>query len=89
MMVFDVGGFDMLIDKLHELHRAEPFRPIIIHLSDGRRIRVGNPEWMAFWPESPRVLISNRDGSTTEFDSRLMTNLEVKSNAKKKRARAA
>ena len=79
----------MLTDKLHELHRAEPFRPIIIHLADGRRIRVGNPEWMCFWPESSRVLVSNRDGSSTEFDSRLMTDLEVKPNVKRKRARAA
>jgi hypothetical protein len=34
-------------ESLDALHNARPFRPFVIHLSDGRSVRVMHPELLA------------------------------------------
>jgi len=34
----------MTSDKLREGIRAQPFRPFVVHLADGRRIAISHPE---------------------------------------------
>lgn len=37
----------MIIQKLRRVHRARPFRPFTIHVSDGRALEVAHPELLA------------------------------------------
>ena len=34
-------------ESLEALHQARPFRPFIMHLTDGRSVRVAHPELLA------------------------------------------
>jgi hypothetical protein len=79
----------MVAEKLRELRQAQPFQPFIIHLADGRRIRVGKAEWIGIAPTGQAANVSERNGHLHLLDLRLVTNVEVKPNAKRKKARAA
>ncbi len=47
----------MTIDTLRELHRAKPFTPFVLHLADGRDVRVGHSGMMLLPPGSPRTVV--------------------------------
>jgi len=72
----------MTRDKLLDLHQARPFQPFIMHLADGRDIRVGHPEMMAVGGRTAHVV--NRDESFNIIDLLLITDLEVQANSRRK-----
>ena len=75
----------MTIEKLRELHRAQPFRPFIIHLADGRSVMVRHPELLAASPTGRTVVVIEPDDSMHMIDLLLVTDLEVKANGRTKR----
>ena len=75
----------MTIEKLRELHRAQPFRPFIMHLADGRSVIVHHPELLAASPTGRTVVVIEPDDSTHMIDLLLVTDLEVKANGRTKR----
>ncbi len=70
----------MTIQEVHNLYVAQPFRPFMFHLADGRHIAVEHPEFMASSPTGRTVLAYQNDGLFNVIDLLLVTDLEVKSN---------
>jgi len=59
--------------------QAEPFKPFILHLADGREIPVPHREFLYLFPSGRTVLVAQPDESFNIFDSLLVTDLEFKS----------
>jgi len=74
----------MTVEKLRGLYQARPFQPFILHMADGRHIRVGHPEWMAISPTGRTIYVEQRDGSFSIVDLLLVTELEVRANGRKR-----
>jgi hypothetical protein len=68
----------MTIVDLRNLYDAEPFRPFIMHLADGRKIPVMHQEFMASAPNGRTVIVYQPDNSFNIIDLLLVTDLEVK-----------
>lgn len=67
----------MTVEKLREVHRARPFRPFVIHMADGRSVRVVSPEFVAFSPAG-RLAHVFTDGDRSEFiDLLAVTSVEL------------
>ena len=47
----------MHIDELKKSLRAEPFRPLRIHMADGRSFDVPHPEFLAIPPDGRRTAV--------------------------------
>lgn len=63
--------------ELQSVYRAQPFRPFVIHLADGRRVRVEHPEFMALAPTGRSAVVFGKDGAFEIVDIMLVTSLEV------------
>lgn len=66
--------------EVRKLYEARPFKPFVLHLADGRRVRVTHPEWMAFSPSGRTVTVYRRDDSSDVIDLLLITRLHVPAN---------
>ena len=44
----------MTIEQLRKFYDAQPFKPFVMHLADGRAIPVMHREFMASAPSGPR-----------------------------------
>ena len=57
------------IEQLRALYYAEPFRPFVLVLDDGRRVRIDDPGYISYSPEARTVAfpISGTIGHTS-FD---------------------
>ncbi|HZW34608.1 MAG TPA: hypothetical protein VFF52_28040 [Isosphaeraceae bacterium] len=67
----------MTIEQLRNAVQARPFKPFVMHLADGRSIRVQHPE--SFWsvPSGRTVFISQPDDTVNIVDLLLVTDLEL------------
>ena len=64
--------------KVRELLHAEPFRPFVIRLADGRAYRVEHPDFvLAASTDVPQVTIEEPDGRTHFISARLITSVEL------------
>lgn len=63
----------MTIEKLHEVHRREPFRPFTLCLADGGRIRVSHPESLAYSTSGRTVVVVSPDDTTQFVDLLLVS----------------
>jgi len=70
----------MTVQEIRKLYDAHPFRRFTIHMADGRRIRVGHPEFMATAPAARTVVVYQTSGSFDIIDLLLVTALEVEAN---------
>ena len=68
----------MQIKELQNVYRTQPFQPFIIHMADGRGIRVDHPEFMALSPVGRSAVVFDKDGGFEIIDVLLVTGLEVK-----------
>ena len=68
----------MTSDKLKEVIRAQPFKPFVIHLADGRRISVSHPESISLSPSGRMAHLFSGDETSHFIDVLLITELEVK-----------
>jgi len=75
----------MTTDQLRNLWKAEPFRPFIIHLADGRDLPVAHPEFVLLSPSGRSLVLYQQDESFNVVDLLLATDLEVSSNGHGKR----
>jgi hypothetical protein len=76
----------MTTKEIRKLHEASPFRPFVIHMADGRKVRVVHPEFMATAPPARTIVVYQPDGSFEIVDVLLVTALRVQMNgAAKKR----
>lgn len=63
------------------MHRAQPFRPFVIHLADGRQLNVPHPEFVAITPPGRTIIVTKPDGTHEVVDLLRVTTLELKGNA--------
>ena len=77
----------MTVDKLREMYNAQPFRPFIIHLADGREVPVLHREFIMTAPSGRTVVVMQPDDSMNIIDLLLITDLELKPSANGSRRR--
>ena len=68
----------MRIQELRELRDAVPFRPFVIHLADGRAIRVHHRDFVMSSPNERTMIVYQPDSSFAIIDVMLVTSLRVK-----------
>jgi hypothetical protein len=67
----------MTTEQLRSFLGARPFRPFVIHTTDGRSIDVNHPEWVPY--AGGRVaLVAKPDDSFEVVDLLLVPSLETK-----------
>jgi len=67
----------MTTERIKELHETRPFRPFVMHLADGRRIRVTHPEAMARRENGRTIYILDSRDYGHHVDLLLVTELVV------------
>lgn len=67
----------MTIERLRKAARAEPFRPFVVSLADGRRFRVRHPECILITPKaSPTFVVAEKGEDYSIIDLLLVTSLD-------------
>jgi hypothetical protein len=67
----------MTVEQLRTLLRAQPFRPFVIHLADGREVEVLHQEFAIISPKGRTAIVYRPDESFEFIDVMLVTSLEV------------
>ncbi len=83
----------MKIERLREVWETVPFRPFVLRLSDGRRVKVGRNDNLWFPPKSRRTVILAPAGKeSSPLDPRMITSVRFtdgkRSSAPKARRRS-
>jgi hypothetical protein len=68
----------MTIERVREFYNAQPFRPFVIHLADGRDIAVHHPDFLAAAPSGRTIVVYQPDDTMSVIDLLLVTDLEVR-----------
>lgn len=68
----------MTIEKLRSLYDAQPFRPFVIHLADGRAVPVHHREFIMTAPSGRTVVVMQPDDTINIIDLLLVTDVELK-----------
>jgi hypothetical protein len=69
----------MTIAELRNLCTAQPFRPFVIHLADGRQVPVQHPEVVSSTAGGQSITVHQPDDTMDIVDLITVTDLEVKS----------
>jgi hypothetical protein len=69
----------MTIAELRNLCAAQPFRPFVIHLADGRQVPVQHPEVVSATAGGQSITVHQPDDTMDIVDLITVTDLEVKS----------
>ena len=79
----------MTIEQLRTAYNAQPFRPFVIHLADGREVPVVSREFIMAVPSGRTVIVCQPDDTVNIIDLLLITDLEFKtsSNGSQRRRR--
>lgn len=68
----------MTIEQIRTVYDAQPFRPFVIHLADGRSIPVHHRDFMMAVPSGRTVFVAQPDDTVNIVDLLLVTDLELK-----------
>jgi hypothetical protein len=77
----------MTTEQFRNVWKAQPFRPYILHLADGRQIGVEHSEFLLPSPSGRTVIVYQPDDSFNVIDLLLVTDLEVPANGHAKARR--
>jgi hypothetical protein len=66
----------MTIERVRDAYNAQPFRPFVMHLADGRQVADQHPEFMAAAPSGRTVTVYQPDDTMNIVDLLLVTDLE-------------
>ncbi len=80
----------MTIEQMRAAYDAQPFRPFIIHLADGRALPVNHREFIMAAPSGRTIIVYQPDDTHNVIDLLLVTDLELAaaSNGSGKRRKA-
>jgi hypothetical protein len=67
----------MRAENLHEMIRAAPFRPFALRLSDGTRVNVPHPDFIAHPRGERTAVVFAHDGSLHIVDVMLVAKIEI------------
>jgi hypothetical protein len=68
----------MTIEQIRMAYAAEPFRPFVMHLADGREISVASREFIARAPDGRTIAVYQPDITFNTVDLLLVTDLEFR-----------
>jgi hypothetical protein len=68
----------MTIEQMRAAYQAQPFRPFIIHVADGRAIPVEHREFIMTVPSGRTIVVAQPDDTLNLIDLLLVTDLEIK-----------
>ena len=68
----------MTIEQIRSAYNAQPFRPFVLHLADGRELPVHHREFVMSVPSGRTIVICQPDDSVNIVDLLLVTDLEFK-----------
>ena len=68
----------MMVEQLRNLRDAQPFRPFVLHLADGREVPVADREFLLVVPSGKSVVVCQSDDSFNIVDMSLVTSVEAK-----------
>ena len=68
----------MTIEQLRSMVNAQPFRPFVMHLADGREVPVHHREFIMAVPSGRTVFVCQPDDTVNIVDLLLVTDLELK-----------
>jgi hypothetical protein len=68
----------MTVEQLRAAYSAQPFRPFVIHLADGRDVAVSSREFIMAVPSGRTVVVCQPDDTLNIIDLLLITDLEIK-----------
>jgi hypothetical protein len=68
----------MTVEQVRKYYDAQPFRPFVMHLADGREIPVPHREFLALSPTGRTVAVYTPDEAFDVVDLMLVTTLEFK-----------
>jgi hypothetical protein len=74
-------GSAMTIEQLRNVYSAQPFRPFVIHLADGRAVPVEHREFILTVPSGRTIVVCQPDDTINIIDLLLITDLEIKARA--------
>ena len=66
----------MTVEQLRGAYDAQPFRPFVMHLADGREVPVRHREFIMTVPSGRTVIVCQPDDTTNIIDLLLITDLE-------------
>jgi hypothetical protein len=66
----------MTVEQMRSVYQAQPFRPFVIHLADGREIPVQHREFIMAVPSGRTILVAQPDDTVNIIDLLLVTDLE-------------
>jgi hypothetical protein len=69
---------NMTIEQLRNVYSAQPFRPFVIQLADGRAIPVNHREFIMTVPSGRTVVVAQPDDAVNIIDLLLVTDLELR-----------
>jgi hypothetical protein len=58
----------MRVDDIRSYHHKQPFRPFVLHRSDGQKVRVAHQELITYVEGGPTVLVMHPDGNWDAID---------------------
>lgn len=71
----------MTIETVKRFYDAQPFRPFVIHLADGRAVPVLSREFIMATPSGRTLVVAQPDETLNLIDLLLVTDLEIKPHA--------
>src|SRR5262249_1232338 len=71
-------ALSMTLDALNSAYEAQPFRPFVLHLADGREVPVNHREFIMTVPSGRTVVVAQPDDPLNIVDLLLVTDLEMK-----------
>ena len=79
----------MTFDRLRDFYNAQPFRPFVMRLAEGRRIPVVHRDFIMSVPSGRTVIVVQPDDTVNIVDLLLVTDLELEpaSNGSRRRRR--
>lgn len=75
----------MTLDGLKHWHAARPFRPFVMHLTDGRSVRVLHPEFLSHSPSGRSLTVYALDESAETLDILHVVSIEAANGARNRR----
>ncbi len=77
----------MTIEQLRQMHRAQPFRPFLLHLADGRSLKVEHPEALLQSASGRTIVVARPDDVIEVLDLLMVVSLELRGNGSPRRRR--
>ena len=71
----------MILEHFRDALRAQPFRPFVMHLADGREIAVRHPGLVVATSTGRTTVVVQPDDSLNIIDLLLVTDLESRESA--------